>query len=951
MDRVSTALMHWTVILTLAALAALSEEARGQDSLIGYEGLDLELFTPAEVVDAGGAPTLSDSTPKVAGTAAPGISGEASRDDHVHPAEGGGTATPLSNATPKVESGSGAAGAASSASRGDHVHPARTIPKQPLSSFGTVGSAGTCAKANSSRDGLTYGSCGSPRTLSNRDPAAPGTADPGNRTDVSRSDHVHPGGGSATPLSDAAAKNLGVAAAGTSTDASRADHVHSQTSFLGVGIPGPDTVAGAVGVSTLSARADHVHRSQIPALTDHGGQCLKANSGATALEFDSCGGGGAATPLSDQTPQAVALTGAAGSAAQASRGDHVHPEGPIRRELPSPGTGNKGDIPRVNAAGNAYETVDAHVAVLSGLPAITGQANKALIVNAGATGVEWKAVSGGSSGGGGTVWEDYVVLNPKTLIPSNLNNTARTMWTLPITQTQIDAIVAGYNADDVLGLAVRGESWTDAIYSVWWPKWSTGAAGRDWLAGTIFEYKNSNSGSAANSTTSLELGLRYHGGNPPATLVFTFGTPVWARNVRSGNIAISGLKSSGGGGGSAGPSIPAPTAAGASRYLRVNAAGAAYELGGPLDDDITEIEAGVSALQRVTQDLSVASVATPWATSTVQGAGIATGTCSTTDAPSSGYAATKVRPNTGWPANTCVFAQLPKDADVTTYRVVEPQGDSATFFDPGGSWRLKLARPASATRDYWLVNTVSPGDESLTLQHGGTVQRTTYRGRVAAWGGDLPAIPGDTATKQYALETKTDGSGVEWSNDIFSALNTNAQDIGDALERVGHIDMPSDAEASKSALAAGQVWTIGSCKDTAGSRECTAGFAESAHGTQRHLVTHGTGAANATSASFAPVGRLTQHALISGTSYDEFVVIARHVAGNPTRTMIRSCRIPGIQGDWLANAANPVHLISESGNCSLVAPATGNLTVTWAAPLAGQKIAGDTWRLYGVDWR
>ncbi|MDE0032110.1 MAG: hypothetical protein OXU75_03145, partial [Deltaproteobacteria bacterium] len=181
-----SAFAWWALLLGLALLAALASSSHAQDALVGYEDGSLDIFTPVEVVDAGGGAILSDSTPKVAGTAAPGVSGEASRDDHVHPAAGGGTATPLSNA---------------------------------------------------------------------------------------------------------AARNLGVAAAGVSTDASRADHVHSQTSFLGVGIPGPATVSGAVGVSTLSARGDHVHRSQIPALTGHGGNCLKANSGATGLEFSACGGG------------------------------------------------------------------------------------------------------------------------------------------------------------------------------------------------------------------------------------------------------------------------------------------------------------------------------------------------------------------------------------------------------------------------------------------------------------------------------------------------------------------------------------------------------------------------------------------------------------------------------------------------------------------------------------
>ncbi|MYA40980.1 MAG: hypothetical protein F4Z31_04425 [Gemmatimonadetes bacterium] len=46
-------------------------------------------------------------------------------------------------------------------------------------------------------------------------------------------------------------------------------------------------------------------------------------------------------------------------------------------------------------------------------------------------------------------------------------------------------------------------------------------------------------------------------------------------------ITLYRWRSSGGGGGSSGPSIPSPTAAGALQHLRVNAAGAAYELATP----------------------------------------------------------------------------------------------------------------------------------------------------------------------------------------------------------------------------------------------------------------------------------------------------------------------------------------------------------------------------------
>lgn len=190
---------------------------------------------------------------------------------------------------------------------------------------------------------------------------------------------------------------------------------------------------------------------------------------------------------------------------------------------------------------------------------------------------------------------------------------------------------------------------------------------------------------------------------------------------------------------------------------------------------------------------------------------------------------------------------------------------------------------------------------------------------------------------------------MEWSNDIFSALNVNAQDIGGALERIGKVDTPGDADASASSLAAGQVWSISSCKDSEGSRSCTAGFGRPPH-TLRTLIAHGTGARNATSANItgSNANRLTHNMLISGNSWDELVVIVRHAAS--TRTYINRCVIPGIQGDWLANATNPLTLQDAGGVCRLTVPASGALTLQWDPPLSGNKLLGDSWRLYGVKW-
>ena len=796
MGRVSVAVL-------IAAWALLGQAfAQAPERIYGTADGEITLFTPAEVVTAGG---------------------------------GGATGTPLSDATPLVESGTGSPGIATSASRGDHAHPARAIRQLPANPSGTV------------------------------------------------------------------------------------------SHYLRATSSGASWQQGEI----------------VPHFTpDDKNDCLRINGLGTGMTWIACpGSGGNATPLSDQTPQNVGATGAAGSASSASREDHVHGRGAVPREVPAPSNAVTLDIPRVNSAGNAYELIDAHVAVLAGLPSVTGHGGNCLKVNSAATGYELGACgSGGGGSGGGTAD-----------IARFINGRANEISELPYTQLfgglsfsqDSQVLIQAFAQLTAGGEAVTNTNviiWTDVsgTRKVCAPRTSFEKLGGK---GTTFGFGQALCTIAANTATNIGLSTSVGGS-------FSTGKLNWLYSA----MLLPTTISAGGGGGSSGPSIPAPTAAGADKYLRVNAAGAAYELGAALDADIGEVEEGVAALQRVTQDLSVASVATPWATSAVQGAGIATGTCSTSAAPSSGYAATKARPQAGWPANTCIFAQLPKGADRTTYRVVEPQGDSATFFDPGGSWRLKLASPSSATRDYYLVNTVSPGDASLTLQHGGAIQRTTFRGRVAAWGGDLPAIPGDTATKDYALQTKADGSGVVWSNEAFSSLMVNAQDIGEALERVGHIDKPGDAEADKSTLGAGQVWEIKSCTDSGGSRTCTAGFSAERH-TQHHLVTHGTGAPNATSQSFPGTGRLTQHALISGTSYDEFLIVVRHVSGNPVRTHIRSCRIPGIQGDWLANAAHAVVLTGEGGACTLTAPTTGNLTLTWVTPLSGNKILGDMWRLYGVDWQ
>ena len=334
----------------------------------------------------------------------------------------------LDDDKPKV-AGTAAAGVAAKASRGDHVH-----PTQPLSTFGTVGTQGQCAKANASRDGLQYGDCGSPRVLTNKLPKASGTAAPGTDTQVSRSDHVHPGGGGeATPLSDATPTATNAAAdAGTSTAASRGDHIHNVT-YSGL----PPKIAGtaAAGSSEIPARSDHVHPSQAvpapatttPVATGTSGAVGTSASYARA-DHRHEGAGGAS--LSNRNPSELG-TVSPGTGTMASRDDHVHP----RTGIPTPqaatplpiGTAATGIGLRYARSDHVHATAssatpkplgtaasgtsagasrDDHVHGPYALPDLTGHAGRCLKVNSAATALE-AGDCGGSGGGGGGTWTTF----------------------------------------------------------------------------------------------------------------------------------------------------------------------------------------------------------------------------------------------------------------------------------------------------------------------------------------------------------------------------------------------------------------------------------------------------------------------------------------------------------------------------------------------------------------
>ena len=283
------------------AIIAFAASAFGQpEEIYGTRDGAIELFTPTEVVKAGGGgggetTPLSDQTPLVDGTAAAGTATAASRGDHVHPAR----AIPGPSSADPAAPGTAAPGTATTYSRGDHVHPPQTVNVPAPSS------------AN---------------------PAALGTASPGTATAYSRGDHVHPEVDIPAPSNTAGANLSNPAIAGTSKAYARGDHTHllptiplaspdnpaapgtaspgTNTRFYSrsdhvhplQAVPQPATTNGtapgtaAPGTATTYSRGDHVHPGgcTIPQITGQSGRILSVNSGGSGCEWRAASGGSGA---------------------------------------------------------------------------------------------------------------------------------------------------------------------------------------------------------------------------------------------------------------------------------------------------------------------------------------------------------------------------------------------------------------------------------------------------------------------------------------------------------------------------------------------------------------------------------------------------------------------------------------------------------------------------------
>lgn len=362
-------------------------------------------------------------------------------------------------------------------------------------------------------------------SLSDADPQPTGTADAGSATTASRADHVHfsAGGGGGADLSDASPKNIGPTDAGTGGKASRADHVHA----LDYRTTAPPVSAGTgnPGTAANAARGDHAHPIPPGIATNAAAITAAARQGTTNRDNIQTNAGKIST----------LETGVSGLETVKN---------------PALASGTAGHLVRQKSDHSAYETVSPHDATLAGLPAITGQGGKCLKVNTAATGYELADCGGGGSGGGGSGWTQF----KSVTITDRIG--------------RIDVDWAAGEAAQILSKFKTGVEYSINIHRA--------------VASGDLDYVAHGFAQIPSDATSLFIYAPFVGTSSSSAtggcVISSSGIQCNAPQTQTASRLELWLNEGGGGGGNSGPSIPAPTAAGAGEFLRVNAAGAAYEL-------------------------------------------------------------------------------------------------------------------------------------------------------------------------------------------------------------------------------------------------------------------------------------------------------------------------------------------------------------------------------------
>ena len=453
-------------------------------------------------------------------------------------------------------------------------------------------------------EGLAWVNC-DPRAYETSAPKALApTANAGLSTKVSRGDHVHPGQPlpSATALADNTIMQVTTKTwrAGTA-DGPVTAALRNITGIQGTrvltakGSAPPYTFEWAPGGSgTVPPYRNSTPPNVNYVTSGHPGTENSISRGDHVHSLQSSG------VIATATPKAPG-TAAAGSGTQASAADHVHPQ-----EFPSvaptadlevlttvngvllwddlfgklkapPRAADQGKVVRVtddlDTAKTEFVYDDPHATVLDGLPAITGQGGKVLTVNSAATGVAWESGGGGSGTGGGEGWKARY-----TWDAADGGCTANcTNWGV----TFSDADATAFNAiagDDELELRVILETQFRAndsrVYVAYLATNPSNRANRK-LYGTA-PYADAPAAFNVEITlgTSSNIAIRANDASG-ATITMDI------RRLGAISLESRSTKTGGGGGGSSGPTIPEPTTAGKLKHLRVNAAGAAYELADP----------------------------------------------------------------------------------------------------------------------------------------------------------------------------------------------------------------------------------------------------------------------------------------------------------------------------------------------------------------------------------
>ena len=587
---------------------------------------------------SGGGPPLSNAVPKVeSGTGAAGVATAASRGDHVHPAAGGGgTPTPLSDQTPK-DLGTANAGTATAASRGDHVHKlptqiatnTRAIAAKPdltddepkaVGNAARVGTGTEAARNDHAHQFANYGA-------SIKNVASASSA--GVLDQVARVDHVHGGGGGGgggatefTELTDTPANYTGSAGKVPAVNADEdqlafidlppdltdeledavADIENNTADLEALDFLTQDITAGVP--STDWATVSDTSNAGI-ALFSTAANCTQARAATYATGF-ATGAGNKASIVRIKTGFARAnvrvevkgrlatetyedlLTGWSllCTSADGTFGYYheLYADGVVAfgadvvsAQVQTTGgahigtssySGDPAKVERWAIDGNAT-----HIPIDKMLPSPTGHAGNVLTVNSAATGVEWKAAG---SEGGGSNWQ---LIGTVTQVLSNSSD-SNFYFTSVVPNTGIPLTEMFANAfaethEFLVTVSFNGQSWP--FYA--WGNEGLYGPGDDATSAVAYRW----------TTTDDALDGPY-ANNALAILTFYHTPTTNARNnfriitttARSKTVKVDLYQrvstTGGGSGGSSGPSLPNPSAAGALQLLRVNAAGSAYEL-------------------------------------------------------------------------------------------------------------------------------------------------------------------------------------------------------------------------------------------------------------------------------------------------------------------------------------------------------------------------------------